>query len=121
MNRFRIPLTLILISFASQVHAEESKLFRGLGVALYVTNATDLISTEYALTRNDGLYEANPLLSHRWVRIPLKTAMPFVVNTMTAKVYKTHPRVATVIRLASVVGYGYIATRNIQLVYTVRF
>jgi len=105
-------MTFIMLIFASNGQ-EESKLFRILGNTVYISNAADLISTEFALSR--GATEANPLMRNRAIRIPAKVVMPFVFNRITAKLYQDHPKIAVVMRLVTTCGYTYLAARNFQI------
>ena len=115
----RLLLTLLLVGAASTGFAEESQLFKDLGKTVYITQVTDIISTEVALA--NGIAEVNPFMKNRAVRIPAKIVGGFVVNKLTAKLYKTHPKAAVLIRLGAVCATTYVTTRNLQVSYSMSF
>lgn len=93
--------------------AEESALFRALGIAQYPAKLADFASTEVALSR--GGYEANPLMTSRSVRVATTVAVPAFVNWSSAKLYRRHPKWATTMR---VIGIGIpvaLAANNLSL------
>lgn len=115
-------LALLIVGTASLGFAQEtteSKLFKDLGKAVYITQITDIISTEISLAQ--GNYEQNVLMKNRAVRIPAKLVGGWAVNKLTADLYKTHPKAAILIRLGTVCATTYFTTRNLQLSYSVRF
>lgn len=117
-----IAYILVVLALASSGFAQdraESKLFRTLGDTVHIANAADLISTEILLSR--GGVEKNPLWGNRALRTSAKVVMPFVLNRITGKLYQEHPKIAVAMRIATTCGYAYLATRNLQISYSVAF
>jgi len=89
-------------------------LFKVLGYGVYATRAGDIVSTELAL-RRANTYEANPLMRNRTIRMTSSVATAVGINYMTSKLHKHHPRAALWVRIATVVGWGYVTAHNLRV------
>jgi len=111
-----VRAALLLLALSAPALAEEkrdeSRLFRALGYATFVTKGGDLISTEYALAV--GGHEVNPLLEHRGARLATSIAVPALANWGTAVIYQKHPRLAFWARVALVAAWGAATAHNLR-------
>lgn len=104
-------LALIILLAAAPASAD---LFDVLGIGIYVTKATDIATTELALGR-PGVYEANPLLHNRGVRVAASAVVAPLINLGTARVYRTRPRLALWMRVGVVVGWGFASAHHLRV------
>lgn len=104
----------LTLFFPLLVSAEEkeSKLFRALGYAMFVSKGTDLLSTEYGISA--GGYEVNPLMEHRPVRVASSIAAPIFVNWWTARMYPENPKLALLSRAIVVSLWSYATLHNLR-------
>ena len=100
---------------AAEKESKASKAFKIAGYMVHATSAIDLVSTELCLSQ--GWREGNPLMQKRAIRIPLKLALPFVVNHVTGGMRDR--KAAFAIRIAASVGFALIATRNFKISFSV--
>jgi len=115
-------LVLLIITTAPLASAEErqeSKLFRDLGKAVYISQVADIISTEISLSK--GNVELNPAMKNRLVRIPAKIAGAVIINKLTARLYEMSPTAAVIVRAGVVSAATYATTKNLQISYSVSF
>ena len=62
------------------------------------TSAFDLAGTEYALSRNPGAYEMNPLMQTRGRRLAVKTVQVVGLTLMSRKLKPKHPKLEKALR-----------------------
>lgn len=114
-----MKLLLAVMLLAAAQPQEESRLFRDLGVAVYISSTADLLTTEIALAR--GAEEINSLMRNQPVRVCSKVAMTVAFNYITAEIYKRKPKVAIVMRMAATCAYSWATAKNIEVSYSVSF
>jgi len=93
--------------------------FEFFGIAMLVAGMADSASTELALSR--GAVEANPLMRSASVRCTVKPALTVGIFYATRKLHKKKPKTALFLRVAITTGWAYVATRNFQIAYSLRF
>jgi hypothetical protein len=87
-------------------------LFTLLGVGIFVSSASDLASTELALTRF-GLVETNPLQRGRMVRIGSHLVVPAFVWWTSERLHaKGKTKLALLMRIGFTIAYGYATLHN---------
>jgi hypothetical protein len=119
MRNFALVVTLVLatvsVVFAQEGPRAESTLFRSLGQAQWVAVAADIATTSY-LTEERGFREANPLVEpyadKPAILAPVALASTWLLNRATARIYRSHPRVATALRFVAVGVQGYAVASN---------
>ena len=116
MRKLTLVLLVLGLAGGAQAAEKESKAFKIAGYMVHATSAIDLVSTEWALSKG-GCQEGNPVLRKQAIRIPLKLALPFVVNHITGKMGDR--KAAFVIRAAASVGFALIATRNFKISFSI--
>lgn len=101
-------------SFATS--REASGLFSGLGVGMFAAASGDAASTEWGLSRA-GVYEANPLMRSRAVRIGTHVAVPAAMWWASDYLYnKGERKLAWAMRIGVVAAYGYATLHNVRTV-----
>lgn len=96
-------------------------MFEFLGVAMICASMADLASTEYAL-RQPGIAEGNFLYGGS--QTAFRIAKPAITVGLwygTKRLHENHPLAAILFRAGITAGYTYVATRNLQLAFEVRF
>jgi len=99
---------------------EPGALFSGLGVGMFLATSGDAVSTEWGLSR-PGVYEANPLMRNRAVRIGAHVAVPTLMWWASDHFYKNGQRkVAWALRIGMTAAYGYVTLHNVRKVSKVQ-
>ena len=94
--------------------SEEGALFRTFGVGMFAASAGDLASTEWGLT-HPGIYEMNPLVTHREVRVSAHILVPAAVWWTTKRLReKGHDKAALWVRIGVTAAYGYAVMHNLR-------
>lgn len=95
---------------------EGGGLFKFAGVGMFAASVGDLTTTEWGLTQ-PGIYEGNPVSTHRGVRIATHVVAPAVVWWTTEKIHKKgHKKLALALRIGLMVAYSYAAAHNLHTV-----
>lgn len=95
---------------------EGSVLFSGLGMGMFVAASGDVASTEWGLSRA-GVYEANPLMRNRAVRIGTHVMAPMAMWWASEQLYnKGQRKLAWAVRIGVAAAYGYASLRNVRAV-----
>jgi len=100
---------------SSSAALQGNSLFTGLGVGMFVAASGDAASTEWGLTR-PYLYEANPLMRSRPIRIASHAVVPLVTWWASDHLHKNGQRkLALAMRIAVVAVYGYATLHNTRI------
>jgi hypothetical protein len=92
-----------------------NSLFAVLGVGMFVAASGDVASTEWGLTR-PYLYEANPLMRRRPIRIASHAAVPLAMWWASDQLHKNGQRkLATAMRIGVIAAYGYATLHNTRM------
>jgi len=84
------------------------------GRMIWITTATDLVSTEIFLAR--GRTEFNPLVQKRAIRIPTKIGAAWAANRLTKfSADKGHKKTALVIRWSVVIALAVASGNNVVI------
>jgi hypothetical protein len=95
---------------------EAGGFFKFAGVGMFAASGGDLVTTEWGL-QQDGIYESNPVSTHRGVRIATHVAAPAVVYWATEEMHKKgKKKLALALRIGLMVAYSYVAIHNIRTV-----
>jgi hypothetical protein len=93
---------------------EEGALFQAFGIGMFAASAGDLASTEWGLSQ-PGIYEANPVVGHRGVRLTAHALVPAAVWFTTKRLHEDgHDRAALWVRIAVTAAYGYAVMHNLR-------
>ena len=102
-------------SFAAYLEARTSKpspAFQAFGYSMFAASGADVATTEWAL-RQPGVYEANPFMRNRGVRIATHALVP-AAAWWTSRWMQQHGRrkAALFLRIGVTVAYGVLAVHN---------
>lgn len=123
MKTLTMLLVILSATFAiAEEENEESKLFRAMGVGVWITQVTDLASTQYTI--HSGGYEQNPLWTNDTARNTLgaaaKMGFAYGMNRATAHMYRHgKKKEALLIRIAIVSAFTYVSTKNLYIGMTI--
>jgi hypothetical protein len=99
-----------------ELTTEGGGFFKFTGVGMFAASGGDLATTEWGL-RQDGIYEGNPVSTHRGTRIATHVVAPAVVWWTTEKMHKRgRKKLALALRIGLMVAYSYAAMHNIRTV-----
>jgi hypothetical protein len=102
------------LSIEPRLPDQDKKLFQAFGIGMYIAAAGDLASTEWALS-HPQVYEQNPLMSNRGVRIAAHVLAPTAMWWTTDWMRKRgHSRSALLMRIGMTAGYGYLTVHNLR-------
>jgi hypothetical protein len=94
--------------------------FSGLGVGMFLAASGDVATTEWGLGR-PGIYEANPIMKNRTVRISTHAVVPTVVWWASSKLHQDGKhKLAWAMRIAVVAAYGYATLHNYRTISSVK-
>ena len=93
---------------------EEGALFQAFGLSMFAASAGDIATTEWGLSR-PGIYEANPFVGNRGVRLSTHALVPVAVWWTTKRLHRDgHDRAALWVRIAVTAAYGYAVMHNLR-------
>jgi len=93
---------------------ERSGVFDAFGWAMAASSAADVASTEWGL-RQPGVFERNPLMGNRSLRIGVHVATPAAVWWLTERMHRQgQKKVALIVRISVVAAYGYATLHNLR-------
>ena len=115
VDQLSVPSALTGPSETSEPAREGGQaLYRFLGATMFAASAGDLATTEWGLTRS-GVYEANPLVANRNVRVTAHVVVPTLVWWTTNKMRQNgHHKAALWIRIGVTAAYGYAIMHNLR-------
>lgn len=89
-------------------------LFRTFGYGMFIAAAGDAASTEWSLSQT-GIYERNPLMTNRAVRLSTHVLAPTLAWWATERMHhKGHVRSALLLRIGITAGYSFLTVHNLR-------
>jgi hypothetical protein len=102
----------------AELISEGSSLFTFTGVGMFAASGGDIATTEWGLNR-PGIYEGNPVSTHRGVRIATHVVAPALVWWTTEELHKKgQKKLALAIRIGLMVAYSYAAAHNLRTIHS---
>jgi hypothetical protein len=83
---------------------------------MFAASAGDVATTEWGLAQ-PGIYEGNPVSTHRGVRIATHVVAPAVVWWTTEEMHKRgRKKLAFAIRIGLMIAYSYATAHNLRTI-----